>query len=101
LYDYSLKTFYKENSRVEKYDMNIWYVTKYTSKYQVKLHVPEYLSVYFEQYVCFEGAMHGIPHDYGVVFDRETGEKVTSASYYKGNDLSKIDPKSKIVLKKE
>jgi len=79
LVEHSLYAFYNEHPNTEPGDLNIWYMTQYRSEYEVKLHTEKYLSVYFDQYVYHEGAMHGIPYGHGVVFNRNTGDEVTIA----------------------
>jgi len=84
LYEHSLYAFYKDNSTYEKDDLNIWYVARYESEYKVTLHTEKYLSVYFDQYIYDEGAMHGTPYGHGVIFDKETGEEVSVEEILQG-----------------
>ena len=84
LYEHSLYAFHKDNSGYDKEDLNIWYVSRYESEYKVTLHDDRYLSVYFDQYIYDEGAMHGTPYGHGVTFDKKTGEEVSVEDILQG-----------------
>lgn len=77
LYEHSVRKYYDYFSVSQKSGFSLWHAIQYTSKYKIKMHNEDYLSVFFDQYVYPYGAAHGHGFSHAVVYDVKTGEELS------------------------